>query len=201
MDSFYEAWLVLDEVDGETARFRIIADAGKGPCTFIEDDAELVDGELFWERRELTPSIEPPVDAYDLWFRVLFVEGGAGVGGEVHVLADLRAFDAVLEADPESQAICPVLAEWGTGCEASCPDGDGACLDVRAHQMTLEPTLAGAWEDLPRCGLDATDPDAQVWSCNTDWDLDFDVCSTSGLLAVGWPGLVLALGILRRRRS
>jgi uncharacterized protein (TIGR03382 family) len=119
----------------------------------------------------------------------------------MHVLGDLRAFDAALEADPESQALCPLLVGFGFQCEAKCPDGDLACLDLRVHQMTLEPTLPGAWDELPRCGLDATDPEAQVWSCDTDIDFDFDVCSTTGALAVGWPALVLALGVLRRRRS
>jgi hypothetical protein len=191
-----DVWLVVDEPSDEVAGFHIVASPERDGerCIVLAGTGRVVDGTLSWERDELRANSDPPLTSTDLWFDATFFKGGTG-SGNAHLMADMGEW----KVDPDTEALCSLLAGVGTPCETPCPDGTRDCLDVRLYAVELTRTAEVNVSDLPVCGFDDT-IEAPEWGCDVDWS-DIDLCSTAGLVGLGWPTALVAIGLVRRRRQ
>lgn len=185
-------WLEILEIDGDHALFRVSAEVEER-CDVVTAWGEIDDqGHLTWLEPEIVdPEVDPPFQAWDIWFHLARSADGADLAGvEAQAVVDTRRLD---HAD-EDLDLCDLMPAFGADC-VSCPDGEVECLPVAIRGSTL--TATDPLGDLPNCGADLSDPeDPDLYF---QWDLM--ICSATALPATLGPLAWLAVALTRRRKT
>ena len=184
-----ELYLVIDEVEGGQAHFRIVQDNEElGQCGLLADTARLgTTGEFFWEGTNVVWSTEPSLLAERMSVRFGVGADGDGAGFEVVIAGDTRDLSAHLYEDDDPEALCNGIGSFGGYCEA-CGDGTESCTHLAFQGGLLE--------------VSDFEVEAEVDGCPANLPQDeIPTCSTVGPLVVSLFPIGLALALIRRRES
>ncbi len=206
----YDLLVEVLEVDGEDARFRLVA-------TRLEDGLQCqvfkglgtldAQGQLWWSADEMDVTLEEgEVHAEDLSLHLGWLPDASAAGGlEGAVTLDTRVLSVMVTESDDPTELCSFLPTTGffDPCRACSTDGEPLCLTLKVHAGTLSEAESAPSADLPLCGidLDGVAIDEPLFTCDLPEFDPGELDCGCGARRASAGGLVLALGLLGALRA
>lgn len=206
--SLYDLTLEVLEVDGEAARFRLVATRLEDglQCQVFQGVGALdAQGQLRWSAPEMDVTVdEGEVHVEDISLHLGWLPDASAAGGvEGAVTLDTRVLSTMVMESGDPTELCELVDGVVGECRACSTDGEPLCLTLKLHAGTLSEVGSLPPAELPLCGIELDDVslDTPLFTCDMpELELDAADCGC-GARRASAGGLVLALGLIGALRA